>query len=65
VLLSVLPDGAAFAAKVLDGAGRAVGPVLLEILRRRGVEVPAGLRIVADPPVRGGGHPIGAHRVRS
>ncbi|GAA4811829.1 asparaginase [Actinomycetospora chlora] len=65
VLLAVLPDGAALALKVADGAGRAVGPVLLEVLRRRGAEIPDDLRIVADPPVRGGGHPIGAHRVRS
>ncbi|MEJ2863434.1 asparaginase [Actinomycetospora flava] len=64
VLLTVLPDGAALALKVVDGGGRAVGPVLLEILERRGVAHPAELRELAAPHVRGGGHPIGVHRVR-
>jgi L-asparaginase II len=65
VLLAVLPDGASLALKVADGAARAVGPVLLAVLEQRGVVVPDVLRQVADPPVRGGGHPIGAHRVRA
>jgi L-asparaginase II len=65
VLLAVLPDGASLALKVADGAARAVGPVLLAVLEQRGVAAPAALRQVADPPVRGGGHPIGAHRVRA
>jgi L-asparaginase II len=65
VLLAVLPDGAALALAVVDGAARAVGPVLLEVLRRRGITPPDGLLAVAAPPVRGGGHPIGVHRVRS
>jgi L-asparaginase II len=65
VLLAVLPDGASLALKVAVGAARAVGPVLLALLEQRGVAVPDALRQVADPPVRGGGHPIGAHRVRT
>ncbi|WP_433032560.1 asparaginase [Actinomycetospora sp. CA-053990] len=68
VLLAVLPDGASLALAVVDGAGRAVGPVLLEVLRRRGLENPdrtAELSSLAAPLVRGGGHPIGVHRVRS
>jgi L-asparaginase II len=65
VLLAVLPDGASLALKVADGAARAVGPALLAVLEQRGVVVPDVLRQVADPPVRGGGHPIGAHRVRA
>ncbi|GAA4876507.1 asparaginase [Actinomycetospora straminea] len=64
VLLAVLPDGAALALKVLDGGARAVGPVLLEVLGRRGLDHPEELRTLAAPHVRGGGHPIGAHRVR-
>jgi L-asparaginase II len=65
VLLAVLPDGAALALAVVDGGARAVGPVLLEVLRRRGLTAPPALLAVAAPPVRGGGHPIGVHRVRS
>jgi len=65
VLLAVLPDGASLALTVTDGAARAVGPVLLAVLGERGLDVPEPLRAVADPPVRGGGHPIGVHRVRT
>jgi len=65
VLLAVLPDGASLALAVVDGAGRAVGPVLLEVLRRRGLDRTAELTSLAAPLVRGGGHPIGVHRVRS
>ncbi|WP_433785081.1 asparaginase [Actinomycetospora sp. CA-101289] len=65
VVLAVLPDGASLALKVVDGAARAVGPVLLAVLDERGVAVPEAIRAIADPPVRGGGHPIGAHRVRA
>ena len=64
VLLAVLPYGASLALGVVDGGARAVGPVLLEILRRHGITPPEAVRTVAAPPVRGGGHPIGAHRVR-
>jgi len=65
VLLAVLPDGASVALAVADGAGRAVGPVLLEVLERRGLDHSDDLLAVAAPLVRGGGHPIGVHRVRS
>lgn len=64
VLLAVLPDGAALALSVVDGAARAVGPVLLAVLERRGLSLPGELRDLAAPHVRGGGHPIGVHRVR-
>ena len=64
VLTAALPDGAALAVKVADGAGRAVGPVLLEVMRARGLEIPEMLRALAVPPVGGGGHPIGDHHVR-
>lgn len=64
VLLAVLPDGATLALSVVDGAARAVGPVLIEILERRGIPHPEDLRDLAAPHVRGGGHPIGVHRVR-
>ena len=65
VLLATLPEGTAVAVKVHDGASRAVGPVLLEVLRRARVDVPPRLEAVASPPVLGGGQPVGVVRVRS
>ncbi|WP_018331817.1 asparaginase [Actinomycetospora chiangmaiensis] len=59
VLVAALPDGTAVAAKVADGAGRALGPVLLAVLDAVGLAVPAALRAVAAPPVVGKGRPVG------
>jgi len=64
VLVAALPGGCSLAVKVHDGAPRAVGPVLLEVLSRAGVDIPARLRVVASPPVLGGGKPVGVLRVR-
>ncbi|MDL5154580.1 asparaginase [Actinomycetospora termitidis] len=63
VLIAALPDGSALAAKVADGAARALGPVLLAVLRARGIEAPEELRAVATPPVVGKGEPVGELRV--
>lgn len=59
VLVAALPDGTALAAKVADGAGRALGPVLLAVLDAVGSPVPDRLRAVAAPPVVGKGRPVG------
>ncbi|MFC5066125.1 asparaginase [Actinomycetospora atypica] len=64
VLIAGLPDGSALAAKVDDGQARALGPVLLDVLARRGVPAPEALVAVASPPVVGGGGPVGGLRVR-
>ncbi|GAA4853692.1 asparaginase [Actinomycetospora corticicola] len=64
VLVAALPDGTAVAAKVADGAGRALGPTLLAVLDTVGVAVPAALRAVAAPPVVGKGRPVGEMQVR-
>ena len=70
VLLAALPGGTAgtagtaVAIKVDDGASRAVGPVLLEVMRRLGVDIPPRLAAVAAPPVLGGGRAVGELRVR-
>ena len=64
VLLAALPGGTAVAIKVDDGASRAVGPALLEVMRRVGVDVPSRLAAVASPPVLGGGRPVGEMRAR-
>lgn len=62
VLVAALPDGTALAAKVHDGAGRALGPTLLAVLDAVGIPVPDGLRAVAAPPVVGKGQPVGELR---
>ncbi|WP_433801132.1 asparaginase [Actinomycetospora sp. CA-084318] len=62
VLVAALPDGTAVAAKVLDGAGRALGPVLLAVLEAVGLGAPDALRAVAAPPVVGKGEQVGALR---
>lgn len=63
VQLAMAPDGRALAVKVDDGAGRASVPVLVAALRAVGVEVPAEPGPLLDPPVLGGGRPVGALRV--
>jgi len=63
VQLAVAEDGRAVAVKVDDGAGRAAVPVLVAALRRLGVELPDDLGPVLDPPVLGGGRPVGVVRV--
>jgi L-asparaginase II len=56
-----LPDGAALALKIDDGAARARPPVLVEGLRALGVTSDA-LDALATVPVLGGGRPVGEVR---
>ena len=58
VWAAALPDGRAFAAKLSDGAERALAPVLAWVLRSWGFDGPA-VRRWADVPVLGGGRPVG------
>lgn len=55
-----LPDGRAFALKIVDGAQRARMPVTVGALRALGVQGLAGL---AEEPVLGGGEVVGAARL--
>jgi L-asparaginase II len=57
-----LPDGAAVALKIEDGAARARTPVLVAALRALGVDAPV-LRELATVPVLGGGAVVGQVRV--
>jgi L-asparaginase II len=57
-----LPDGAAVALKVEDGAGRARTPILVAALRRLGIDEPV-LDELATTPVLGGGRVVGETRV--
>jgi L-asparaginase II len=57
VVAAALPGRAAVAIKITDGAMRARSPVLLDELRRLGVEVPAWSALVL-----GGGEPVGEVR---
>jgi L-asparaginase II len=59
VMAAALPGVGAVALKIDDGAGRARMPVLASALRRLGVKAPV-LDEVAEPPVFGGGEPVGA-----
>lgn len=54
-----LPDGRGVAVKVVDGFGRAKGPILAAVLASIGVES-AALARLADVPVLGHGEPVGA-----
>lgn len=62
VFAAALPDGAAVAVKIADGANRAAAPVLVAGLRALGVRAPA-LDELATSPVLGGGEPVGELRV--
>ena len=61
VFAAALPDGRALAVKVADGADRARAPVVAAVLRRLGVDL-TGLADLLEPPVLGGGRPVGAVR---
>jgi L-asparaginase II len=63
VYAAALPDGAAAAVKVTDGAQRARVPMLVGALRRLGLQAPV-LAELAEVPVLGGGRPVGAARLR-
>jgi L-asparaginase II len=62
VWAAALPDGAAVAVKVYDGAARARTPVLVAALRALGADAPV-LDELAATPVLGGGRPVGEVRV--
>ena len=64
VYAAALPDGAAAAVKVTDGAERARLPMLVGALRRLGLRA-AVLDELAEPPVLGGGRPVGTARLRA
>ncbi|HET6877215.1 MAG TPA: asparaginase, partial [Jatrophihabitans sp.] len=59
VWAAALPDGRAFAAKVADGAARALPPVLAAVLAHWGCTGPA-VRRWSSELVLGGGKPVGA-----
>lgn len=61
VYAAALPDGAAVAVKVADGATRAATPVLVAALRRLGVQAEV-LDRLATAPVLGGGVQVGVLR---
>ena len=61
VYAAALPDGAAVAVKVADGAHRAAQVALVAALRVLGVDA-AALDEVATLPVLGGGRPVGEVR---
>jgi L-asparaginase II len=65
VQLLVAPGGHAVAIKIRDGSGRAAGPASLAALRSVDQDIPDELAGLAAPLVRGGGRPIGDHRVRT
>jgi L-asparaginase II len=56
--------GFGIAAKARDGAARARGPAVIAVLEQRGL-VPEGLLpLQGEPPVLGGGEPVGVVRAR-
>lgn len=61
VWAAALPDGRAVAAKIGDGAGRALGPVLAAVLLAWGFDGPA-VRRWSAVPVLGGGSSVGELR---
>ncbi|QUH05438.1 asparaginase [Saccharopolyspora erythraea] len=62
VFAFALPDGCAVAVKIADGAARGRAPVAVGALRAFGVDGPA-LDALGEPPVLGGGRPVGAARL--
>jgi L-asparaginase II len=63
VFAAATPDGAGVAVKISDGAGRARTPLLVGALRRTGLHAEI-LDALAEPPVLGGGHPVGSIRLK-
>lgn len=61
VWAAALPDGRAFAAKLADGGGRALPPILAAVLGSWGFDHPV-IDKWAQPPVLGGGRPVGELR---
>ncbi|MEV4599592.1 asparaginase [Amycolatopsis sp. NPDC049253] len=62
VLAFALADGTAVALKMSDGAKRGCAPLAVAVLAHLGVDV-SGLEALANPPVLGGGRPVGRLRV--
>ncbi|WP_432848676.1 asparaginase [Amycolatopsis sp. CA-161197] len=62
VLAFALADGTAVALKMSDGAKRGCGPLAVAVLAHLGVDV-SDLEVLANPPVLGGGRPVGRLRV--
>ena len=60
VWAAALPDGRAFAAKIADGAARALPPVLAAVLEHWGMRATEVVRRWSAVPVLGGGAPVGA-----
>jgi L-asparaginase II len=63
VIAVALPGAGAVTVKIDDGAYRARLPVLAAALRRLGVDQ-AAVTELAEPPILGGGRPVGSVRVR-
>ncbi|MEU1809474.1 asparaginase [Micromonospora aurantiaca (nom. illeg.)] len=61
VIAAAIPEVGAVAVKIDDGAARARTPVLVSALARLGVRAPI-LTEYAEPPLLGGGLPVGAIR---
>jgi L-asparaginase II len=61
VYAAALPDGRAVALKIDDGGQRARPPVMVAALRALGVDA-AVLDELAEPPLLGGGRPVGGVR---
>lgn len=62
VMAAGLPDGTGIALKIMDGAGRGRRELMVHLLRRAGVDLPA-LEPLATSPVLGHGVPVGVVRV--
>ena len=62
VMAAGLPDGTGIALKIMDGAGRGRRELIVHLLRRAGVDLPA-LEPLATSPVLGHGVPVGVVRV--